>query len=72
MSFQSAVLINIYDRAERHGFGSRFLCCFGKQCRTENTYTGHQYNIYIYVHIFNNFLLLFNCFKLIMKLMKFF
>ena len=33
--------------SERHEFRSRFLLVVGKQRRTENAYTGHQYNILI-------------------------
>ena len=35
------------DQSERHDFGSRFLCFVGKQRRTENGKTGHQYNIFL-------------------------
>ena len=48
-------------------FDHDFYVVFGKQCRTENAYAGHQHNIFIKI---TNALLLLICFKLVMKSMK--
>ena len=34
------------DPSERYAFESRLYVVVGKQCRTENAYTGYQYNIF--------------------------
>ena len=46
-----------------------FYVVVGKQCRTENVYTGHQYNIFILYEL-TNVLLLFICFKLVLSYYK--
>ena len=47
-------------------FDHDFYVFVGKQCRTENAYTGHQLNLYK----LTNALLLLNCFKLVIKSIK--
>ena len=41
-----------------------FYVVVGKQCRTENKYTGHQYNI---LYKLTNVLLSFICFNLVLR-----
>ena len=58
------------DRTERNAFDliHDFYVVFGKQCRTENAQTGHQQ---IPLYKLTNVLLLFICFKFVMKFMRF-
>jgi hypothetical protein len=48
-------------------FDHDFYVVVGKQCRSENAYTGHQHNI---LNKLTNTLLLLICFKLVMKSTK--
>ena len=52
------------DPSEGYAFESRLLYCCGKQCGTENAYTGQQYNIFIWI---NECSFIIQLFKLVMK-----